>query len=169
MKASLIAVLPLVMIAAGCGSSRQPAAVATLRQASVESPRSFQTNVLDQARANDAYRYVLFSGARSQLALMTIPPGSDIGLESHPHVEQFIFIASGTGVAVVNGTETPVGPGDVLVATSNTRHNIVNRGAAPLRIYTVYAPPNHLDGRVHAAKADAEGDKADQAFGAAVR
>lgn len=169
MKASLVAVLPLLAIAVGCGASRPPSASSTLTQANVESARPFQTNVLDQARANEAYRRVLFTGARSQLALMTIPPGGDIGLESHAHVEQLIFIASGQGTAIVNGAETPVAAGDVVVATPNARHNIVNTGTEPLRIYTVYTPPNHLDGRLHPAKVDAERDRADEAFGAAVR
>jgi mannose-6-phosphate isomerase-like protein (cupin superfamily) len=100
---------------------------------------------------------------------MTISPGGDIGLESHAHVEQLIFIASGRGKAIVNGAETPVGAGDVVVATANSRHNIVNTGNEPLHIYTVYTPPNHLDGRLHPAKVDAQRDKADEAFGAAVR
>ena len=74
MKASLIAALPLLAIAAGCGASRPPPASSILSQLNVESARPFQTNVLDQARANEAYRHVLFTGARTQLALMTIPP-----------------------------------------------------------------------------------------------
>ena len=170
MKASLVAVLPLLVIAVGCGGSQQPADPSTLTQANVESARPFQTNVLDRARTDETYRHVLFTGARSQLALMTIPPGGDIGLESHAHVEQLIFIiASGRGKAIVNGAETPIGAGDVVVATPNARHNIVNTRTEPLRICTVYAPASHLDGRLHPAKVDAERDKADEAFGAAVR
>lgn len=135
----------------------------------VEVPRPFHANVVQAARGNDAYRRVLFTGARSQLALMTIPPGSDIGPEMHTNVEQLIFIASGRGKAILDGVESPVIEGDVVVATPGTRHDIVNTGAEPLRIYTVYAPPNHIDGTVHRTKADADGDKADEAFGSAVR
>lgn len=169
MKYRLLAMLPLLLVAAGCGSSSSaPSTPATLTGAKTDA-RPFQTNVLADAEKNEAYRRVLFTGPRSQLALMTIPPGGDIGFESHAHVEQLIFIASGRGKAIVNGIETPLGPGDVLVATPNTRHNVVNAGSAPLRIYTVYAPPNHIDGRVHRSKTDAENDEADGAFGAAVR
>jgi len=168
-KASHIAVLSLVVFGVGCGASQPPTATSTLTQANALSPPPFQANVLEQARVNEAYRRVLFTGARSQLALMTIPPGGDIGLETHAHVEQLIFIASGKGKAIVNGVETPIGAGDVVVATPNASHNIVNTGTEPLRIYTVYAPPNHLDGRLHPAKSDAERDKADEAFGAGVR
>jgi mannose-6-phosphate isomerase-like protein (cupin superfamily) len=129
---------------------------------------SFQTNILHAANSNGAYRRVLFTGARSQLALMTIPIGGDIGVEVHPNVEQLIFIASGQGKAVVNGAESPIGAGEVLVVTPGTRHDIVNAGTEPLRIYTVYAPPNHIDGRVQPTKSDAETDTADDAFGRSV-
>jgi len=100
---------------------------------------------------------------------MTIPPGGDIGLESHAHVEQLIFIATGQGKVILDGVETPLITGDVVVATPSARHNAVNTGSEPPRIYTVYAPANHIDGRLHRTKADAEADKADEAFGAAVR
>jgi mannose-6-phosphate isomerase-like protein (cupin superfamily) len=130
---------------------------------------SFHTNVLRAASANDAYRRVLFTGARSQLALMTIPAGESIGVESHPKVEQLIFIASGRAKDVVSGVESPAAGGDVLVVTPGTKHDVVNTGTEPLRIYTVYAPPNHIDGRVQQTKADANADTADEAFGRAVR
>jgi len=169
MRAILVGVVPLLLVAAGCGASAPPSSTpSTLTGAKVE-VRPFQTNILEEARKNEAYRRVLFTGARSQLVVMTIPPGGDIGLESHAHVEQLIFIASGMGKAIVNGVETPLVPGDVVVATPSSRHNIVNTGLAPLHIYTVYAPPNHIDGRVQPAKVDAKNDKPDEAFGATVR
>jgi len=169
MKHRLLAVLALLLVAAGCGASAPTSSTpSTLTGAKLDA-RPFQTNVLEEAQKSDAYRRVLFTGVRSQLALMTIPPGGDLGLESHAHIEQLIFIASGQGKAVVNGVETPLAAGDVLVATPNTRHNVVNTGSVPLRIYTVYAPPTHIDGRVHSSKTDAENDKSDAAFGAAVR
>ena len=164
---SKLTLVPLLALAAGCAASAPPPA--TLTGANVPAVRPFQTNVLEQARKNDAYRRVLFTGARSQLVLMAIPVGGDIGLETHAHVEQLIFIASGQGKAIVNGVETPLSAGAVLVATPLARHNVVNTGSEPLRIYTVYAPPNHLDGRVQASKADAQKDQPDDAFGAAVR
>jgi mannose-6-phosphate isomerase-like protein (cupin superfamily) len=125
----------------------------------------FQTNILHAASDNDAYRRVVFTGATSQLVVMSIPKGSNIGIETHANVEQLIFIASGRGKAVVNGTESPLVPGDVVVATPGTRHDVVNTGTEPLRIYTVYAPANHIDGRIQQTKADADADKADEAFG----
>jgi mannose-6-phosphate isomerase-like protein (cupin superfamily) len=121
------------------------------------------------ARSNDAYRRVLFTGARSQTVVMSIPAGQDIGIEVHPNVEQLIFIAGGQGKAILNGAESALSPGDLLVVTPGTRHDVVNTGTEPLRIYTVYAPPNHIDGRVHQTKADAQADSADEAFGRSVR
>jgi len=153
--------------ATGCATGRP--AGSTPGGANPPSVAPFQASVLDRAGKNDAYRRVLFTGARSQLVLMAIPVGGDIGLETHAHVEQLIFIASGQGKAIVNGVETPLSAGDVLVATPLARHNVVNTGSEPLRIYTVYAPPNHLDGRVQETKADAQKDGPDEAFGAAVR
>jgi mannose-6-phosphate isomerase-like protein (cupin superfamily) len=100
---------------------------------------------------------------------MTIPAGGDIGMETHDNVEQLIFIASGRGKAILDGVESVVQPGDVIVATPGTRHDIVNTGAEALRIYTVYSPPNHIGGRVQATKADADADKADEAYGRSVR
>jgi mannose-6-phosphate isomerase-like protein (cupin superfamily) len=129
----------------------------------------FHANVLQAARSNDAYRRVVFTGVKTQLVLMTIPVGGDIGFETHANVEQLIFIADGQAKAILDGAESPLTPGDVVVVTPGTRHDVVNTGSEPLRIYTVYAPPNHIDGRVQATKADAEADKADEAFGQAVR
>ncbi len=152
-------------------SASPPSATSTSRPEAPAAarPAPFQTNILRAARDNDAYRRVVFTGAKSQLALMTIPAGSDIGMETHANVEQLIFIASGQGKAILNGAESVVRPGDVVVATPGTRHDIVNTGTEPLRIYTIYTPPNHIDGRVHQTKADAEADTADDAFGRSVR
>ncbi len=79
-----------------------------------------------------------------------------------------MYFQSGTGEAVLNGESTPVGPGDVVVVTPGTRHNFKNTGTEPLKIATVYAPPNHIDGRVHRTKADADADTEDEAFGHAL-
>jgi mannose-6-phosphate isomerase-like protein (cupin superfamily) len=128
----------------------------------------FHVNILDESLKNDAYRHVLFTGARTQLVVMTIPPGGNIGLEAHPHVEQLLFVARGVGKAILDGVETSMKVGSVVVATPGARHDIVNTGNEALHLYTVYAPANHLDGRLHATKEDAEADERDEAFGATV-
>ncbi len=128
-------------------------------------PKPYVADVAAAARSNDAYRRVLFTGAKTQLVVMSIPVGGDIGAEAHPNVEQLIFIVDGRGKAVLPGAESPLGPGDVVVVPPGTRHDVVNVGSGPLRIYTIYAPANHIDGRVHHTKSDADADQADEDFG----
>lgn len=126
---------------------------------------NYLTNILYDTSENENFRTVLHTGAKSQLVVMAIPPGGEIGMETHKSVEQSLFFLSGTGVAILNGEKRALRPGDVLVVAPGTAHNVVNTGKAPLKIYTVYAPPNHLDGRIHATKADADRDEEDEAFG----
>jgi mannose-6-phosphate isomerase-like protein (cupin superfamily) len=126
---------------------------------------SYQTNIVRATNENDDFRRVLFTGAKSQLVVMNIPPGGEIGEETHDHVEQTLYFQSGTGEAMLDGQTSPVGPGDVVVVTPGTRHNFKNTGTEPLKVATVYAPPNHIDGRVHHTKADADADAEDEAFG----
>ncbi len=99
------------------------------------------------------------------MVVMDIKPGEDIGVETHEHVEQVLFCESGTGVAVLDGNESPFNSGDVVVVSPGTVHNIKNTGSVPLKIYTVYAPANHIGGRVHTTKVEAEIDVEDEAFG----
>jgi mannose-6-phosphate isomerase-like protein (cupin superfamily) len=126
---------------------------------------SFRTNIVKRTEENGDFRRVLHTGSFSQLVVMTIPPGGEIGEETHGHVEQTLFCLSGTGEARLDGDASAFGPGDVVVVTPGTKHNFVSTGTELLRIYTVYAPPNHIDGRVHASKAAADADEEDEAFG----
>jgi len=125
---------------------------------------SFQANILERTRENPNFRRVEFTGANSQLVVMTIPPGDDVGEEVHPHTEQTLFFLSGTAKVVLDGKESRVKAGDVVVVTPGTRHNFINDGHEPLRVYTVYAPPNHIDGRIHRTHKDADADAEDEAF-----
>ena len=75
------------------------------------------------------------------------------------------FFLSGTGKAILDGKESSISAGDVVVVTPGTKHNFINTGSDPLKIYTVYAPPNHIDGRIHVTKADADKDVQDEIFG----
>ena len=125
----------------------------------------YHANVAQEARDNDNYRRVLFTGDKSQLVVMSIAPGEDIGQETHARVEQTIVCVSGSGRLSLNGVESNFGPGDVVVITPGTKHDVRNVGTAPLKLYTIYVPPNHIDQRVQATKADAEADQADEAFG----
>lgn len=126
---------------------------------------AYQTNITAAASRNTHFRAVLHTGSKSQLVVMNIPSGEDIGEETHAHVEQILYVQSGTGKAVLDGIETLVGPGDVVVVPPGTRHNFINAGPDPLLVATVYVPPNHIDGTVHKTKADAMRDEEDEAFG----
>lgn len=128
---------------------------------------SFRTNIVTETAANNFFRRVLFTGKKSQLVIMSIPPGGEIGKETHEHVEQTLYFQSGNGEAMLNDETFPIGPGDVVVVTPGTKHNFKNTGNEPLKVATVYAPPNHIDGRVHKTKAEADADAEDEAFGEA--
>lgn len=137
------------------------------RKNSLMLPVSYHGNVLKETQENTDFRRVLFTGANSQLVVMSIPPGGEVGKETHQYTEQTLFFLSGTGEGEFNGEKFNVAVGDVAVVVPGTEHNFRNTGTEPLKIYTVYAPPNHIDGRVHATKADADADTADEAIGEA--
>ncbi len=129
----------------------------------------YTTNIIKETKKNTFFRKVLFTGTRSQLVVMDIPPGGEVGEETHKYTEQTLFFLSGTGKSVLDGKENPISAGDVVVVTPGTKHNFINTGMEPLKIYTVYAPPNHIDGRIHMTKADADKDVEDEAIGEQAR
>ena len=126
---------------------------------------SYQINIIKETKENKNFRHVLFTGRRSQLVVMNIPAGGEVGEEVHKYSEQTLFFLSGTAEAILNDKKFPVVPGDVVVVTAGTKHNFINTGKEDLKIYTVYAPANHIDGRIHHTKAEADADKADEAIG----
>ena len=95
---------------------------------------------------------------------MSLVPGEDIGMEVH-HVDQFLRIESGKGYAVLDGDKHMIGDGSGIFVPAGVHHNVVNTGAGPMKLYTLYAPANHIAGRIHKTKKDAEADDADEAFG----
>jgi mannose-6-phosphate isomerase-like protein (cupin superfamily) len=125
---------------------------------------AYVTNIIKQARDNNNFRKVLFTGTKSQLVVMSIKPGESIGEETHKNVEQIIFIQSGSATLVLNDEARPFEAGDVVVIPPGTKHNIINSGKNALKICTVYVPPNHIDGTIHRTKKDAEQDVADENF-----
>lgn len=128
-------------------------------------PMSYQGDIAKVTQDNQDFRRVVFTGKNSQLVVMSIPPGGDVGAETHKYTEQTLFFLSGTGEGELNGSKFPIGPGDVVVVVPGTEHNFWNTGTEALKLYTVYAPPNHIDGRIQATKADADADTADEAVG----
>ena len=107
---------------------------------------------------NKYFREVLFTGKHAQLVVMCLQPREEIGNEVHPSVDQFFRIEEGKAKFIFNGEEKHlVGEGDAVVVPAGTHHNVINASATkPLRLYTVYSPPNHPDGTVHKTKAEAE-------------
>ncbi len=106
------------------------------------------------ARDNEYFRKVLFTNKHSQVVLMSVKPGEDIGLEVH-HVDQILVFVQGQGAALVGGEEKQVTAGDMVDVPAGTEHNFTNTGTEDLRLYTVYAPVEHADGTVHKTKAEA--------------
>jgi len=123
------------------------------------------TNIIKETEQNTYFRKVLFTGTRSQLVIMSIPPGGEVGEETHTYTEQTLFFLSGTAKAVLGGKESSIKAGDVVVVPPGTKHNFINTGTDPLKIYTVYAPPNHIDGTTEASKAEADANVQDEAYG----
>lgn len=130
---------------------------------------AYQTNITKATKENKFFRQVLFTGAKSQLVVMSIKKNGEVGEETHAHVEQILFFQRGEGKAILDGVETPVTKGDIVVVTPGTKHNFVNTGKGAMKIWTVYCPPNHIDGRIHKTKKQADKDKEDEAFGEAVQ
>jgi mannose-6-phosphate isomerase-like protein (cupin superfamily) len=113
-------------------------------------------DIVALARQNDAFRREVITGPNSQVVLMAIPPGGEIGEEVHPGVDQILVFVEGEGEAVLEGERSPVRPNDLVFVKAGTRHNFVNTGSGPLRLVTVYSPPEHEPGTVHATKEEAD-------------
>lgn len=126
----------------------------------------FISNIEKDTLENDNFRKVIFTAPHSQLVLMCIEPGDDIGEETHDKVDQFFRIESGEGVAVLNGVENKIEDGSAVVVPAGTKHNLINTSKTEkLKLYTVYSPANHIDERIHKTKADAIADIEDEDFG----
>ena len=108
------------------------------------------------AEQSPDFRRVLWTGEHTQLVIMTIPPGGEIGEETHDDTDQLLTFVSGVGEAVVSGQKRKVAQGDLVVVPAGRKHNFVNTGDNPLVLYTVYGPPDHADGAVHKTKQEAE-------------
>jgi mannose-6-phosphate isomerase-like protein (cupin superfamily) len=118
------------------------------------------TDIKKATLHNHAFRVALWTGSHLQLTLMAVPPGEDIGLEMHPHVDQLLCVQQGQGVVLMGEGESslhfkqPVFDDCVMIIPAGKWHNIINTGCRPLKLYSVYAPPNHPWGTVHVNKSD---------------
>ena len=133
-------------------------------------PQPFVVDIEKATLSNENYRTVLWTGDHLQVTLMTIPVGENIGLEVHPHVDQFLRLESGVGVAQMGASPEalnvvqPVFENSAVFVPAGTWHNITNTGHAPMKLYSIYAPANHPHGAVHATKAIAEAAEAAHRF-----
>lgn len=119
--------------------------------------KGFVQNIEILATQNDEFRRVLYTATNCQLVLMALKPQEEIGAEVH-QLDQFFRVEAGSGEAVIDGLRTTISSGFAVLVPAGARHNIVNTGSEPLKLYTLYAPPNHRDGVVHHLRADAEAD-----------
>lgn len=118
---------------------------------------------------NTYFRKVVFTGEKEQIVVMDIKPKEDIGEELHKYVEQTIFLVSGTAKVILNGNEYDFKAGQVLSVEPGTKHNVINVGKEPLKICTIYSPPNHPIGTEHKTKKEALKDEEDERFGRSIR
>jgi len=117
----------------------------------------YHTDIERKSLENSYFREVLFTGPHSQLVVMALKPGEEIGQETHPDTDQFIRVEAGEGKAILDGQEYSLADGSAIVIPAGTEHNIVNTSSTePLKLYTVYTPPEHPDGTIHKTKAEAE-------------
>jgi len=120
--------------------------------------KGFVDNIEKLTKENNNFRKVLYTGRYSQLVLMSLAPGEEIGEEVHG-LDQFLRIEEGKGKAIVGALEYEVEDGTAIVVPAGTLHNVINTGNAPLKLYSIYSPPNHRDGVLHPTKNDAMGDE----------
>lgn len=119
--------------------------------------KGFKTNIEKDTLENTNFRKVLYTGKQLQLVLMTLKAGEEIGEETHPATDQFFRFESGSGKCIIDETEYLVKNGDVIVVPSGAKHNVINTASdTPLKMYTIYAPPNHQYQTIRATKEDAE-------------
>jgi len=116
--------------------------------------KGYISNIEKLSLENENFRKVLYTAKHSQLVLMSLLPGEDIGSEVH-ELDQFLRIEAGKGKAVLNGVEHEVEDGSAIVVPAGVEHNVINTSTdSPLKLYSVYSPPEHMDGTIHQTKAD---------------
>lgn len=117
----------------------------------------FVQNIEDMTTKNEEFRRVLYTAKNCQIVLMALKPNEDIGAEVHK-LDQFFRVEEGIGEAVLDGVRTKISAGFAVLVPAGANHNIINTGSSPMKLYTLYSPPNHRDGVVHHTRADAEKD-----------
>jgi mannose-6-phosphate isomerase-like protein (cupin superfamily) len=120
--------------------------------------KGYVDNIEEATNSNGDFRRVLYTGKNLQLVLMTLQPGDEIGEEVHEDRDQFFRIEDGRGTVYIDGAPSQVEDDFAVIVPAGARHNVVNTGDEPLKLYTLYGPPEHRDGVVHRNKAQADAD-----------
>ncbi len=122
--------------------------------------KGYAIQIEEETRKNNYFRKVLYTAEHSQLVLMCVKPGDELGSEVHEHSDQFFRFEAGQGKVVIDGVEHIVKDGVGVIVPSGATHNVINTSkTAELKMYTIYSPPHHRDGVIHRTKAEAEADK----------
>jgi len=121
--------------------------------------RGFVDDIEEMTEHNSDFRRVLYTGKNLQLVLMALAPGEDIGEEVHPDRDQFFRIEEGKGEVSIDGRKSKIESDSAILVPAGARHNVKNTGDKPLKLYTLYGPPEHADGTVHATKDEALASK----------
>lgn len=119
--------------------------------------KGYITNIETLSLENENFREVLYTDKNSQLVLMSLLPGEEIGEEVHD-VDQFLRVEKGTGVAILSDISHDIADGSIIIVPAGVKHNVVNSKTEPMKLYTLYMPPHHKDRVVHKTKAEAEAD-----------
>ncbi|MCL5774804.1 MAG: cupin domain-containing protein [Patescibacteria group bacterium] len=122
--------------------------------------KAYFGHIEQDTSSNENFRKVVHTGKFAQVVLMSLKKGEEIGLEVHPHVDQFFRFEQGQGRVVVDAEEFAVEDGDSVMVPAGSQHNVINTGEGDLKLYTIYSPPNHPDGTVHKTKAEADAAEA---------
>lgn len=117
---------------------------------------SFHDDIVGLAQRNEDFRREVITGQHSQVVLMSLAPGEEIGEEVHAGVDQTLVFVAGEGSAILDGATSPIAANSLYFVPAGTRHNFVNTGSGPVKLYTIYAPPEHAPGTVFRTRAEAD-------------
>ncbi len=154
-KIAVVASAVLMSMGLGMAGAQQTSSVEQNKKGVIM--KGFVQDIEGLAIKNDDFRRVLYTTKQCQLVVMALKPKEEIGAEAHKS-DQFFRVEEGTGEAVLDGVRTPIRAGSAIVVPGGVNHNIINTGNVPMKLYTIYAPPNHRDGVVHHTRAAAEAD-----------
>lgn len=137
--------------------SNQPSSPATATATTTNATTPFVVDIISLAKQNNNFRQEIKTANHTQLVLMNVKPGEDIGMEIHKYIDQILVFVQGNGEANINGQKSPIKEGDLAFIPAGTPHDFTNTGSTDLKLYTTYSPPNHSPGTLQKTKADTKG------------